>query len=89
MAIDSFDTAIHLYCRVYVDAQDADHRLFDEDWNSTGAKLDAVDTLVGTKEPIFNLLKDGSAHTFFFWVDQANDVVISLVQLWEAVGILA
>ena len=43
VTIDSFDVAEHLYCRVYVDAQDANHRLFDEDWNSIGAKLDAVD----------------------------------------------
>lgn len=28
------------------------------------------------------------AHTFyfFFWIDQANNAVISLVQLWEAIG---
>ena len=88
VTIDSFDTATHLYCRVYVDQQDPNHLLFDEDWDSTGAKLDAVDTLVGAKETIFNLLKDGSAHTFyfFFWVNQANNAVISLVQLWETIG---
>jgi hypothetical protein len=88
VTIDSFDTATHLYCRVYVDAQDAGHLLFDEDWDSTGAKLDAVDTLTGTKETIFNLLKDGGEHTFyfFFWVNQANNAVVSLVQLWETVG---
>lgn len=33
-----------LYCRVYVDAQDVNHRLFDLDWTSTGAKLHALDT---------------------------------------------
>ena len=44
VTIDSFDTATILYCRVYVDAQDADHLLFDESWNSTGAKLAAEDT---------------------------------------------
>lgn len=83
VTIDSM-TAGHLYCRVYVDAQDADHRLFDEDWTSTGAKLDAVDETSGT---LFNLITDGSAHTFyfFFWVD-SNNAVISLVQLWEGVG---
>jgi hypothetical protein len=88
VTIDSFDTATHLYCRVYVDTQDADHRLFDEDWDGTGAKLDAVDTAEGTKETIFDLLKDGAAHTFyfFFWVDQANNAIISLVELWEGVG---
>lgn len=85
VTIDSFNAATHLYCRVYVDAQDADHRLFDEDWDSIGAKLDATDKTSGT---IFDLLKDGAAHTFyfFFWVNQANNAVISLVQLWEGVG---
>ena len=88
VTIDSFDVAEHLYCRVYVDAQDANHLLFDADWNSIGAKLDAVDAHSGTKATIFDLLKDGGAHTFyfFFWVDQANNAVISLVQLWEGVG---
>lgn len=47
VTIDSFDTATHLYCRVYVDVQDADHRLFDEDWTTTGTKLDAVDAHSG------------------------------------------
>jgi len=81
--IDSM-TAGHLYCRVYVDAQDADHRLFDEDWTGAGDKLD---TVAKTSGAIFDLLKDGSAHTFyfFFWVD-ADNAVISVVQLWEAVG---
>ena len=81
--IDSM-AATHLYCRVYVDAQDADHRLFDKDWTTTGAKLNAAEWTSGT---IFNLLSDGAAHTFyfFFWVDAGN-AVISLCQLWEAVG---
>lgn len=88
VTIDSFDTATHLYCRVYVDAQDADHRLFDEDWDSTGAKLDATSIHSALKSTIFNLLKDGTEHTFyfFFWIDQANNAIISLVQLWECVG---
>ncbi len=86
--IDSFDTATILYCRVYVDAQDADHLLFDTSHNAASNKLAAEDTLTGTKEVIFDLLKDGAAHTFyfFFWVNQANNAVISVVQLWEGVG---
>lgn len=86
VTIDSM-TATHLYCKVYVDAQDADHLLFSEDFTTTGAKLDAVDVLVGTKEIIFNLLKDGAAHTFyfFFWVDAGN-AVLSVVQAWEGIG---
>lgn len=84
--IDSM-TATHVYCKVYVDAQDADHLLFSEDWDSTGAKLDAVDTYATSKAVIFNLLKDGAAHTFyfFFWVDSGN-AVLSVVQAWSAVG---
>lgn len=86
VTIDSM-TAGHLYCRVYVDAQDTDHKLFDGDWTSVGSKLDAVDTHSGAKATIFGLLKDGSAHTFylFFWVDAGN-AVISAVELWEGVG---
>ena len=44
VAVDSFDGATHLYCRVYLDQQDAAHMLFDEDWTGTGTKLAAVDT---------------------------------------------
>lgn len=83
--IDSFDVATTLYCRVYVDAQDADHRLFDLSWSSTGENLAAVDETTGT---IFDLLSDGSSHTlyFFFWIDQANAAVISAVSLQLQVG---
>jgi hypothetical protein len=86
VTIDSM-TAGHLYCRVYIDAQDADHRLFDKDWTTTGSKLEAVDKDSGT---IFSLLKGGSAHTFyfFFWVDSGN-AVLSVVELWEGVGTCA
>lgn len=86
VTIDSM-TAGHLRCRVYVDQQDADHRLFDEDWESIGEKLDVVDTHSGNKAAIFDLLKDGSSHTFYFflWVDSGN-AVISVVELWEGVG---
>ena len=84
VTIDSFNGAGHLYCRVYVDDQDAEHKLFDEDWTSIGAKLDGTWKTSGT---LFDLLTDGSAHTFYFflWVDAGN-AVISAVQLWEGVG---
>lgn len=84
VTIDSM-TAGHLYCRVYVDAQDADHRLFDMDWTSPGAQAASQDWSSGA---IFNAIKDGAAHTFyfFFWVDSDN-AVISLVELWEGVGV--
>lgn len=62
--------------------------MFDEEWTSTGAKLDAVDSHSGALSTIFDLLKDGASHTFyfFFWVNQANNAVISVVQLWEGAG---
>ncbi|MDD5038768.1 MAG: hypothetical protein PHN78_05570 [Dehalococcoidales bacterium] len=85
--IPSGDT--DLYCRVYVDAQAAANRLFDLNWNSTGAKLSAVDTYPANLAAIFDLLKNGSSHTFyfFFWkVGTGTGIVISLVQLWEGVG---
>lgn len=83
VTIDSM-TAGTLFCRVYVDVQDAAHRLFDLSWAVAGAKLSVVNLTAGT---IFNLLKNGAAHTFyfFFWVDAGN-AVISLVELWEGVG---
>jgi len=86
VTIDSM-TAGQINCRVYVDAQDADHRLFDLPWASAGAKLAAVDTHTGNLATIFGLLNDGAAHTvyFFFWVDAGN-AVVSLCQIWEAVG---
>lgn len=89
--IDSFTGATILYCRVYVDSQDANHLLFDTSHNAASNKLAANDTNASTKAVIFALLKNGSAHTFyfFFWVNQATNAVISVVQLWEAVGSVA
>ncbi len=80
-------TAGHLHCRVYVDQQDADHRLFDSDWDTTGEKLAADTVYADSKAVIFDLLRDGSSHTFYFflWVDSGN-AVISRIQLWEGVG---
>lgn len=85
--IPSGDT--NLYCRVYVDVQDANHRLFDLDWTSSGTKLFAVDTHSGALATIFNILKDGTAHTFyfFFWkTGTGTGITISTVRLWEGVG---
>lgn len=89
ITVDSYDTATHLYCRVYVDSQDANHRLFDLDLTPPAANaLNVQDLGASTKATIFNLLKDGAAHTFyfFFWVDQAVNAVISLVNAWFGVG---
>ena len=86
--IAGLGTATHVYCSVRVDVDDADHELFNEDWTSIGDKLDAVDTHATNKAVIFNLLKDGAAHTFYFlfWADVASQATIDLVQLWEGVG---
>ncbi len=86
--IAGLGTATHVYLSVRVDADDTDHELFSEDWTSTGAKLDAVDTHSGAKSAIFDLLKDGAAHTFYFlfWSDAASQATIDVVQLWEGVG---
>ena len=80
-------TATHLYCRVYVDVQDADHRLFDLDIIATGEKLAAEVTHSASKATIFNLVKDNSLHTyyFFFWVDSGN-AVMDNAEFWHAIG---
>ena len=77
VTIDSFSVATILYCRVYVDAQDAAHRLFDLSWTTTGNQLAGTSTTSGTLYP---LLSDGQSHTFyfFFWVNQANNAVIKI-----------
>ncbi len=86
--IAGLGTATHVCCSVRVDVDDADHELFSEDWTSTGSKLDAVDVHSANKSTIFDLLKDGAAHTFYFlfWADAADQATIDVVQLWEGVG---
>jgi hypothetical protein len=88
VTIDSDDGTHDLRCRVYVDAQDANHLLFDVTYSTTGNQLSVQDCLVGTKETIFNLLKDGAAHTlyFYFWTPGNHAPVISLVNAWWGVG---
>lgn len=88
VTIDSDDGTHDLRCRVYVDAQDADHMLFDESYVATGNQISAQGTDDATKAVIFNLLKDGAAHTFyfFFWTPGGHAPVISVVQAWEGVG---
>ncbi len=86
--IAGMGTATHVSLSVRVDADDSDHELFSEDWTSAGAKLAAIDTHLGNKATIFNLLKDGAAHTFYFlfWADAASQARVDAVQLWEGVG---
>jgi len=86
--IASMGTATHLYCSVRVDVDDAAHELFNEDWTTSGTKLDAVDTHAGNKSAIFSLLSDGGPHTFYFlfWANAASQVQIDAVSGWEGVG---
>lgn len=88
VTIDSDDGTHDLKCRVYVDAQDADHLLFDLTYAATGNQLSVQDCNASTKAVIFALLKDGAAHTlyFFFWSPGNHSPVISVVQLWFGVG---
>jgi hypothetical protein len=88
VTIDSDDGSHYLRCRVYIDVQDSDHLLHDLTFSSTGNQLAVQDCLIGTKETIFNLLKDGAAHTayIFFWTPGNHAPVISVVQTWRGVG---
>ncbi len=89
--IVSLGTATSVSCSVRVDVDNADHELFSLNWTSTGAKLDAVDTHSGNKGAIFNKLKDGAAHIFYFlfWANVASQAQIDVVELWEGVGTCA
>jgi hypothetical protein len=86
--IVSLGTATHLYCSVRVDVDDAAHELFNEDWTTTGTKLNAVDTHSGNKAAIFSLLADGGPHTlyFLFWANAASQAQIDVASGWEGVG---
>ena len=90
VVIDSIASGdIALYCRVYVDVQDAAHRLFDMEWTAAGDKLTAVDTTKDELPAIYDLLRDGAAHTFyfFFWKTGSGEgITISTVRVWEGLG---
>ena len=88
VTIDSDDGTHDLRCRVYVDAQDSDHLLFDLTYSATGAQAAVQPCLVGSKDIIFNLLKDGATHTFyfFFWSPGNHSPVISLCQVQWGIG---
>lgn len=77
-------TSSNLYCTVSVDSADGSTNKLLDGVDVQAAALQGTNLTTGT---IFDLLKDGASHTFyfFFWVD-AGDSVISLVQLWECVG---
>lgn len=88
VTIDSDDGAHDLRCRVYVDLQDADHLICDLTCTTTGNQLSAQSMTAAVKPILFALLNNGAAHTFYFyfWSPGNHSPVISVVQLWEAVG---
>ncbi len=91
-----------LHCRVYIDAQDASHRLFDVSWTGTTAQLFVKDEVPngatgnGAGFPstaVFNNLLDGGVHTlyFFFWNTSSGTATITAnsTELWYGVGTAA
>lgn len=88
VTIDSDDGTHDLRCRVYVDAQDANHLLYDLTYSTTGNQLSVQDCSSATKATIFPLLQDSAAHTFYFyfWSPGNHSPVISLCQLWWGIG---
>jgi hypothetical protein len=88
VTIDSDDGTHDLRCRVYIDAQDADHLIFDLTFTTTGAQFAVQPFTATTKTVIFNLLKDGASHTFYFyfWSPGNHSPVISLVNLYYGPG---
>jgi hypothetical protein len=93
--IDSFSTASHLYCRVYMDSQDANHRVFDLDLTGSGSdSLAATDVMVAAysgntmQQTVLAAINDGLSHTFyfFFWVNVTGSAVVSVVNLWQGIG---
>ena len=92
ITVDSFNSATHLYCQVYVDDPTglvANNQLFSIDITATGQNLSTAFCTAATKPTLFNLLKDGASHTFyfFFWVNQATSATISECRLYEAIGV--
>ena len=77
-------TSANLYCTVSVDSPDGSANII---FNAVDVQAAALQVTGLSSGSVFNLLSDGLAHTFyfFFWVN-SGDSVISLVQLWEALG---
>jgi hypothetical protein len=91
--VDSLSSGANLRIQVYVDDSsglDANLQLFDLTLTGSGNSLATVTVDAENKSQVYNLLKDGSAHVFywFIWKTAAGsgDTVISVVQLWEGVG---
>jgi hypothetical protein len=88
VTIDSDDGTHDLRCSVYVDTQATANKLFDITCTATGAQLAVLQCYTGSNDTIFNLLKDGAAHIFyfFFWSPGNHSPVISVCRLHYGVG---
>ena len=86
--IGTMGTATDLYLSVRVDVDNTDYEIFSEHWTTNGAKIDAIDLTSAVKPMAFALLKNGSAHTFYFmfWANAASQVTLTLVELQEQIG---
>ncbi len=87
--LDSFITATHLYCSVYVGTDnDAAHRLFTAvDIGVAGVANDNF-FVAKMNATLLALLADGAAHTYYFhfWVNAVTSATISAVQAWIGIG---
>jgi len=88
LSIDSDDGTHDLRCRVYVDVQDAAHMLFDLSCTTTGAQAAATNLNSTTLADIFNLCKDGTRHTYYFflWSPGNHSPVVSLASITVMLG---
>lgn len=88
LTIDSDDGTHDLRARVYIDAQDTDHMMFDVTCSATGVQNSYQSLNSSTLATIFNLIKDGTTHTYYvyFWSPGNHSPVISLVNVYAACG---
>jgi hypothetical protein len=76
-------TSGQLWCRVYVDVHDEAHRLFNINLQNGSENPSATHLTSGT---IFNLIADGAAHTYYFYLF-ADSGQRDITELRLAVGV--
>ena len=88
LTIDSDDGTHDLRARVYIDAQDASHMIFDVTCTTTGAQTAVQNLNATTLATIFNLIKAGDNRTYYIylWSPGNHSPVISLVDVYTALG---
>lgn len=88
LTIDSDDGTHDLRCRVYCAVQDADHMLFDISCTTIGAQEAAQNLNSTTLATLFNLIKAGASHTYYFylWSPGNHSPVVSVVNNYVALG---